>query len=163
MAEEWFNARSTSGLDAKALMDRCPQGMYYRFLPGELPQYFSSSLLSKVPGGVMVRSGPLFMINLYRLDGTMIDQQPFDFVLMSGVPLASGGYIQHGDWPGRTTALPPEAAKAIWASGIAQAHFFSGFPTASTGPVSELGPSDRAAFDKLANHSSGLLPPQTSN
>src|SRR5260370_9172215 len=105
MAKEWFDARSTSGLDAKALIGRCPQGTYCRFIPSQLPQYFSSDLLSKVDGGVMVHSGSVFMINLYRVDGKVIDHHPFGFVVVTAGALSSGGYIQHGDWIGRT--MPP--------------------------------------------------------
>jgi hypothetical protein len=157
MAEEWFNPRPTSGLDVQALLNLCPQGMYYRFIPSELPQYFSSGLIATLDGGIMVHSGSLFMINLFRIDGADIDQQPFGFVVASGVASASGGFIQHGDWIGRTIPQPPEMASAIAASGIGHGQFFSGLPTNPTGPVSDLGPSNCAAFEKLASYMSGLL------
>jgi hypothetical protein len=126
------------------------------FLTSELPGIFSPRLIVKVDGGVIVNTGSLFMINLYRLDHAVIDQQPFGFVYLSGPALASGGFIQDGDWLGRTRPLSPEVLTIIAASGVGHNQFFSGHPM-SAGPISALPPSDRAALTKLEGYLSGSL------
>jgi hypothetical protein len=126
------------------------------FLTSELPGWFPPRLTDKVDGGVMVNTGSLFMVNLYRKDGTDIDQQPFGFVFMSGTAVASGGFIQDGDWIGRTRPLPLEAQRFIAASGVGHNQFFSGHPMLA-GPISALPASDRAALAKVEGYLSGSL------
>jgi hypothetical protein len=75
---------------------------------------------------------------------------------MSGAALASGGFIQHGDWIVRTEPLPAEARRFIAASGVGHNQLFSGHPKVA-GPISALPPSDRAALAKLEGYLSGSL------
>lgn len=162
MATEWFDAWPTSGRDVGEWTALCGSGQMRPFLTSELPGWFPSGLTCKVDGGVMVNTGPLFMVNLYRVDGAAIDQQPFGFVFLSGTALASGGIIQHGGWIGRTTPLSPEVQRCIAASGIGHNQFFSGNPML-VGPISALPASDRAALAKLEGYLSGSLSPSKSN
>jgi hypothetical protein len=162
MAKEWFDVWPTSGRDVREWTALCGSGQMRPFLTSELPGWFPSGLTRKVDGGVMVNTGSLFMVNLYRQDGADIDQQPFGFIFMSGTALASGGFIQDGNWIGRTSSLPPEALSFIAASGVGHNQFFSGQPKA-VGPISALGPSDLAALAKLTGYMSGSLSLTKSN
>src|SRR5262245_40614199 len=162
MSKERFDVWLTSGRDVREWIALCGSGQMRPFVTSELPGWFPSGLTGKVDGGVMVNTGSLFMVNLYRLDGTAIDQQPLGFVYMSGAALASGGFIQDGDWIGRTKPLPAEAQKLIAASGVGHNQFFSGHPKVA-GPISTLPPSDRAALAKLEGYLSGSLALTTSD
>jgi len=161
---EWFDSQSTSGQDPRVWEIFCPQSTYRRCSPSELPSpFFSSGLLQKVDSVVLVNSGSLYMIIFNRVDGMDIDQQPFGFVVLSGSPPQSGGFIQHGDWTDRTRSAPSEFQQAIAATGIGYCQPFSGLPSKTAGPISELDPSYRAAFDKLASYVSRCLPPRSSD
>jgi hypothetical protein len=121
----------------------------------ELPDWFSSGLKASVDGGVMANTGSLLMWNLYRRDGTVIDQQPVGVKFLSGAALASGGCIQHGGWTDRTQPLSSGALDCIAASGLGHNQLWSGHPKAP-GPISALGPSDHAALAKLESYMSDL-------
>ena len=118
--------------------------------------------MCKVDGGVIANTGSFVMVNLYRLDGVSIDRPPFGFIHMSGAALASGGFIQDGDWIGRTKPLPQQALDFIAASGVGHNQFFSLHPK-TPGPISALGLSDRAALAKLEGYMSGGLSIAKSN
>jgi hypothetical protein len=164
MSKEWFDSQSTSGQDPRVWKHFCPEGTFCRCRPNDLPDhFFSSRLLQKIDSVVVVNSGPLYMVNFNRVDGSEIKQLPFGFVFQSGSPPQSGGFIQHGDWTDRTKPAPSQFQQAIEASGIGYCQPFSGLPSITAGPISMLDPSFRAAFDKLASYLSGCLPPWTSN
>ena len=156
---EWFNRRSTSGQDPRTWEALCPQGYYCRCLVNELPPFFASGLLGKIPCVDLINSGPLFAVILNRLDGTEIDQQPFAFVFASGSLPQSGGFIQHGNWSGRTMPAAPDFLSGIPKSGIANSQPVSGLTVTLAGPVAALDPVRQAAFAKLASYMSGSLPP----
>jgi hypothetical protein len=63
----------TSGEDVREWIALCGAGQMRPFVTSELPAgWLRPGLSGKVDGGVMANTGPLFMVNLYRLDRTAI-------------------------------------------------------------------------------------------
>jgi hypothetical protein len=155
--KEKFTCLSTSGQEFAAWNGLCPQETFSVRRPSELPAYFSSGLLPKIDSVVLVHSGSLFMVLFNRVHRQEIDQQPFAFIFPSGSPALSGGFLDHGNWSGRTMEMTREFAQAIVTSGIGNCWPFSGLPEKPTGHVSELNPTFHAAFQHLASYVSGCL------
>src|SRR5947208_134438 len=95
---------------------------YRVILPHELPVFLPASLRNKIINGIVmatdVSSGWVFVANWQRVEVNTreIDQEPFGIFLLSGSTntpaLSSGMYLHHGDWPGRTKAIPFEVASS---------------------------------------------------
>jgi hypothetical protein len=168
---EWFNSQSTSGLDPRPWQSACPEGTYRIIFQDELKDlnaqaggYLSSGLLDKTPFAFAVNSGPLFMIDFFRVDHDELDAQPFGCIVLSGSHTVSGGDVQHAQFSGRTlSSHSSPLQQAIAESGIASWQPVSGLLSKPAGPISELDPSVQAAFGKLASYMSGCLPPRSSN
>jgi len=158
-----FTSISTSGQDPAAWEHLCPPGGYAVVNPNALPPFFSSGLLAKVDSVVLVNSGTLFMVDFLRVDRKEIDQQPFAFIFPSGSPPLSGGFLDHGNWSGRTVAATPAFLQAVSMSGIGNCTPFSGLPNKASGPLSDLNESYHAAFRALEQYVSGCLASPTSN
>ncbi len=139
----------------------CPQGTYRLLSPTQLPEYFPSSLLAKTDSVLLVNSGNLYMVDFNRVDKGKIDQQPFGFVFISGYAACSGGYLDHGNWSGRTIDMPQHFRDAVAASGIGNCYPFGDLPRIPSGPVSELAPTYQSAFSNLTSYLSGFIPVTT--
>ena len=101
-------------------------------------------LLSKTNSVFAMASGSpsatVFMANLNRVDtsASAIDQEPYIVVFDHDDSAASGGFVHHGPWEGRTTSPDEGFFAAITASGI-QAHYpLQEMPTASSGNIDDL-------------------------
>jgi len=92
----------------------CPPNHYKIIKPSELPAPIPDALKDKCSHAVMISSGVVgtstvwCMVNLNRLDkkDNAIDQEPFIYAVRDGEFLPSGCIVHHGDWEGRTVALP---------------------------------------------------------
>ena len=130
----------------------------YRYIePREFPSSIPESLKAKLDSAVVMASGSpggttYLVCNLNRIDrkDDAVDQQPFALAFDANGEVASGVYINHGNWPGRTQRLPAEYTAHVQASGIGK-YFIPTIPEATReGLLSDLSESShRHAFDKV--------------
>lgn len=91
-------------------------------------------------------SGFFFMANGRRLDYDhakrlwVLDQEPFLLAVLpdNSLSLASGMYIHHGNWTGRTRPLPAHVASAFLGTPVASFYPLPDAPPHTYGPISEL-------------------------
>jgi len=137
----------------------CPLNQYCTIQPAQVPQ----SLLSIVPNGLWEKSDSLFlmssgsalataycMINCNRWDSpaNAIDQEPIFFAHIGGEPTLNGIIVHHGNWPGRTTPVPPEFHPYLIASGLGNYYPISSNPGTISGSITTLShTSQHGAFD----------------
>jgi len=122
----------------------CPPGEYRIIKPSLLSSYFAEPLIAKSDSFLIVASGipdgvVYYMVNINRLDGDEIDQQPFGFVVSGThhVP-PSGCYIHHGEWEGRTTKAPSGFFDYVTMSGVGNCYPISELPTKPSGRLDEF-------------------------
>jgi len=87
------------------------------------------------------------MVNLHRMDENAgaLDQQPLAIAEHNGKLIS--GFVQHGNWDGRTVQPAGDFAAAIEGSGILNYYPFVGMPQKESGDIRELEPhSQREAF-----------------
>ena len=97
-------------------IELCPPNHYRYVRPDDLPLPIPDDLKRKCNNAVLIASGEVggsvvyYMANLNRYDtnSCAIDQEPFGFAIISGEVQASGCFIHHGNWEGRTTVLSGE-------------------------------------------------------
>jgi hypothetical protein len=133
----------------------CSDG-YFRvadqsLLSGLLP----NGLLAKTHNALLMSSASagsaltVFVANLNRVDApaSAIDHHPYIMVFDHRTFAASGGFVEHGNWTGRSDLPGPDFFSAIAASGIGAHYPISRMPSASAGLLSELDvDSQNAAF-----------------
>jgi hypothetical protein len=113
--------------------------------PNQLSGIIPEDLLKKAHSIVLMSaaSSPqqsVFVANINRVDkpASAVDQEPFIAVFDHSSTTASGGFVHHGNWPGRTDKPGPAFLTAIAASGI-NTHFpLSEMPTSGSGLLNEL-------------------------
>ena len=137
--------------DYQKLQAFCPVNTYRVVKGTELPFLLPRSLGDKVVGAVIVGSGAgvdrVYMVNLHRRDAKAgaLDQQPLAIAEHNGKLIA--GFIQHGDWAGRTVQPAGDFVAAVEGSGILNCYPYVGMPQKESGDIQELEPdSQRAAF-----------------
>ncbi len=157
-----FDPFSIGSGDYQKLQILCPVNTYRVVKGAELPLQLPSSLASKVVSAVIVGSGAgvdtVYMVNLHRRDAKAgaLDQQPLAIAEHNGRLIA--GFIQHGDWTGRTVQPAGDFVAAIEGSGILNYYPYVGMPQKESGDIRELEPdSQRAAFWNSARF---VLPPR---
>lgn len=151
----------------------CPRNEYRIIQPANVSQ----SLLSIVPNGLWEKSDSLFlmssgsagataycMINCNRWDSqaNAIDQEPIFFAHVGGEPQLNGIIVHHGNWPGRTTPVPPEFHPYLMSSGLGKYYPISSIPGTISGSIETLtNTSQHGAFDtglkkiiRIAEHES---------
>jgi hypothetical protein len=121
-----------------------------------IPSLFSPILKLKCDSAVVMSSTGdkgtvIFVCNALRVDhkDLAIDQEPFGIALLSTGAVESGLFLHHGNWHGRTTAVPPQFWDDVAASGLGNCCPGTQLPS-STGPFSDLaGTSHEQAFYNL--------------
>ncbi len=122
----------------------CPEGRWRTAEPALLDGLIPSDLLNKTNSVFVMGSasahGSVFLANLNRVDmaGSAIDQQPFVVAFNHAGSTATGGFVHHGDWPGRTTKPGEDFFKATAASGIQAYYPLEEMPTAASGKLEDL-------------------------
>jgi len=137
--------------DYQKLQAFCPVNTYRVVRGTELPFPLPRSLEDKVVVAVIVGSGAgvdrVYMVNLHRKDAKAgaLDQQPLAIAEHNGKLIA--GFIQHGNWVGRTVQPAGDFVAAVEGSGILNYYPYAGMPQKESGDIRELEPdSQRAAF-----------------
>lgn len=98
---EWFDPLNTI----------CPTNEFKTALSSELPlRIIPDSLIPKVPALFLINSGnsgtlSWFLIDCHRRDGKQIDQQPLIAWFDHADRQCYAGFIDHGNWWGRTYDL----------------------------------------------------------
>lgn len=117
----------------------------------DFPQCLPPSLAAKFDSAVQIVSGSgtdsaCLVWNFRRVDGSDIDEHPFGVFVVSGSVSPSGAFLDHGNWPNRTTPIDPMFAAHISASGIGN-YFLANPPNGmGSGSLAQLGSSDTAAY-----------------
>lgn len=139
---DWFNVKNE---DRRKWESLCPPGEY-RILPREaLSGILPEPLINKFTNFFIMASGTssgnvYYMANGNRIDfnDNAVDQMPFGLAFVGDNPIASGCFIQHGDWENRTTTPPNEFWLEIRSSGIPTHYPLSELPTESSGKITDL-------------------------
>jgi hypothetical protein len=160
-----FSYFDTSSHDCPTWEKLCPPGEYRVVPPSALSGLLPAGLLAKADSVLIVASGcsqgtVVWMANANRVDAKAsgIDQEPFGIVFHGDTPAMSGCLVHHGSWCERTMPAPPQFWDAIAASGIGNCYPFSGLPSNTAGPISELSvPSQHGAFGVLVDKLKGSL------
>ena len=124
----------------------CPEGEYRVVAPEKLSGLLPNDLLQKINSALVIASASasppatVFLANTNRIDRptSSIDQEPYLAVFFHSASAASGGFVHHGGWSGRTTKMKKDFFEAIHASGIDVRY-----------PLKEMPPSDAGPIDKL--------------
>jgi hypothetical protein len=122
----------------------CPEGSYKTVSPDRFEGLLPEELLSKTHSVLVIASGSpqasVFVANLNRVDSaaSAVDQEPYIVAFNHAASAASGGFVHHGNWSGRTT-LPGETFfAAITASGIQAYYPLQEMPIAGSGSIDDL-------------------------
>jgi hypothetical protein len=82
----------------------------------------------------------VFVTNLNRVDipDSAVDQQPYIITFSHNDSTASGGFVHHGDWAGRTDKPGRSFFDAISASGIQAYYPLKEMPITASGCLADL-------------------------
>ncbi len=131
----------------------CKEGTYVTVAPSALSGLVSDGLLSKANSVLVMASASgstsVYVANINRVDmpASAIDQEPYIAAFDHGASAASGGYVHHGNWKGRTDVLGQLLYDAVSASGITACFPLREMPASSSGVLQDLPvDSQHAAF-----------------
>ena len=129
------------------------EGNYHVVKPDALTGLMPDTLLNKTNSVVVLASASgqfsVYVANLNRVDfpDNAVDQHPYIAVFDHSVSAASGGFVDHGDWDGRTDYPGNNFFDAISASGITAHYPLEQMPNSTSGTLDELNTSSqKAAF-----------------
>ena len=120
----WYDWQPAPEIGLEDFLELCPVGEYRVVAPERIPAgILSRDLLARTHSVLILCSGApsgriYVMLNLNRVDHNDIDQMPYAIAFDGFEAIPSGMLIQHGNYPGRTTTLPPDFCKHVAASGI---------------------------------------------
>ena len=113
--------------------------------PNELPDFFlQNPITTKFNSAIVTCSGSTeaiyFGIQGLRPDNnnTVIDEDLYAVVFNKTSGVSHGGFLHHGDYPGRTTPIPPEITDLLIASGSTTDISINKIPDNSTGSLIDL-------------------------
>ena len=137
----WFDWQPRPAITLSGLANVCPPGEFRVVDAAAIPpSVISQGLLETTTSIFMMCSGTdsgrlYVMMNLNRVDGPDIDQMPYAIAYDGSTPIPSGVLIQHANYPGRTTPVPPGFHTFVAASGI---YPLSELPSNRSGRIGEL-------------------------
>ncbi len=126
--------------------DICPENEYRVISSDELPRGTPDSLRKKTIQAVIMSSGDtannctVIVADFIRYDKPdhAVDQELLIMVFDHDERSATGSFIHHGGWSGRTVNLEPEIALAVEKSEIAMYLPVIGIPEKPEGPLADL-------------------------
>lgn len=136
----------------------------YRTLPAStISGYIPNALWNKINTVTLMASASgqysYYVANLHRvhLDDSAIDQQPLIIEFDHRDSATHAGFIDHGDWPGRTMPFGQDFADHISTSGTGAPSEISEMPSAEAGALNDLRSQSqheafRTAFSALQSH-----------
>jgi len=123
---------------------------------GCLPSVFPARLRDKIGAALVIGAptstgGAYLVYSAHRVDrpAQAIDIEPFGLIVHSTGPSASGVYLHHGVWEGRTHYPPPEFWDDVAQSGIGAYYMTQRPMNLRTGTLAQLPTGDRNAFDAV--------------
>jgi hypothetical protein len=120
-------------------------------IKGTLWDKTDSSILAVC--GNSIHGTTTMFYNLRRLDrkDSAVDQQPLVVVVNPDGVSETAMFLNHGDWPQRTTPQPESFWKEVEASGVSS-FYLSTPPSGQTcGSLETLAEGDRAAFERAVS------------
>ncbi len=100
----------------------CPSGQYEHVEPTTVSGLIPQSLLDKTHSLVVMASGTgatnVVVANLFRIDKTAIDQQPYIGVWDHESGIATGGFVDHGNWRNRSQSFRQKFFQHVMQSGV---------------------------------------------
>ena len=126
---------------------------------GSIPTVFPVDFREKLDSGVMIAAptssgGTYVVFNALRVDprDRAVDQEPFAIIVHSTGAAASGMFLHHGDWEGRTEHPSREFWSQVDDSGIG--NFFLANPPSglSSGTLDQLSDGHREAFESAISY-----------
>lgn len=130
--------------DYQKYKDICPEGTFNTLdtqaVSGIVPQDLLSKTNTVVALGTTGSGVSVFVLNLNRVDvrSSAIDQEPYIAIFDHSNLAASGGFLHHGDWEGRTTYPSAKFFELISASGMTLHYPYSTLPRSASGKIEEL-------------------------
>ncbi len=111
----------------------------------ELPGFVPPSLRPKIDSALVITAptstgGTYYVLSTLRLDRKerAFDNDPFGAILHITGPSTEGFLVHHGDWPGRTEAIPPGLWDELTRDGIGDYFFAIAPPGKRQGSLEEL-------------------------
>ena len=131
----------------------CPESKYQTLKPDALSGLLPDDLLGKVHHAIIIASGTeqgtVYVANLRRVDkpDSALDQTPYIAAFDHQQLQASGGFVHHGSWSGRTERPGEGFFRIVEASGITAYFPLEADPTLASGSIDQLdSSSDKEAF-----------------
>ena len=126
--------------DWEWLRNLCPPGQYCKVESDKFARQNPSGLQAKLLESVVMTADSgatsVVCVNHFRLDRNEVDQHPWVGVFDHKNKMATGGFLEHGNWKGRTQELTVKYGKDVAASGIA--NYVSYDVPASSGFLTDL-------------------------
>ena len=124
----------------------CPEGEYRVVPPEKLSGLLPNAFLQKINSALVIASASasppatVFLANTNRIDrpSKSIDQEPYLAVFFHSASAASGGFVHHGGWSGRTTKMENDFIEAVHSSGIDVRYPLEEMPPFNSGPIDTL-------------------------
>ncbi|MBI3520515.1 MAG: hypothetical protein HY062_14350 [Bacteroidetes bacterium] len=111
----------------------------------ELPDFIQQNGLSKKFNSALVVASASTSYDFYGVIGyrpdeknKVIDEHAFVYIRDKGTDEIFGGILHHGDYEGRTTAIPEHIKNALDASGVTASISFSRMPSSNNGDLDKL-------------------------
>ena len=146
--------------------DICLEGRYAVVGPSALTGLVAKGLLERANNIVVMTAASgqysVIVANVNRVDlrDSSMDQNPYVAVYDHAASSASGGYLDHGDWQGRSDPVDSMLLAGIAASGISAYYPLGHVPPTPNGALGDLAVGSQnaafwAAFRALRGGSSG--------
>lgn len=120
----------------------CPNMEYRLKQQAEFPPFLPPSLTNKFNCGMVAASGndtnQTFVFQGYRIDESELDEHQYIVTYNTKEGTTYAGFIEHADYFGRTTEIPPEMRKSLSLSGVNVDCHFDRKPPNSSGSLTEL-------------------------
>lgn len=118
----------------------------------DFPPFVPEAFRLKCDSATLIVSGSgsntaVLVYNFRRLDGSVVDEHPYGYLVISGSEAVSGSFLEHGNWDGRATDVSDGFKAHVSASGIG--NYFLAHPPGGilSGSLDQLSDSDTKAFE----------------
>ncbi len=131
-----------SGWSLEKWQQECPEFTYKKIRVEEIPDWMPSGLIENFNSAVIAASGNtgtyVGIIMGHRVDKDEIDEHPYVAAFDKEKNTVFSGFIDHGNWDGRTSPVPDEMKQLMEQSGIAANFRFDRLPIHDSGTLDDL-------------------------
>lgn len=151
----WINLGSTQQDELGSQLP--PLGSWCLLAGTQLPSVFPTTLRDKIGLALAIAAptstgGTYLVYSAHRVDrpAKAIDIEPFGLIVHSTGPSASGVYLHHGSWGGRTYYPPRDFWNDVAQSGVGGYYMTQSPANLRSGTLDQLPKGNLNAFDAVA-------------